>query len=152
MDFSSRKIVEIVGFLAVIASLLFVAYEIRQSNRIALGTTAYEIQRNWISINDAIATDEELAALLIKLGDENAELSALEQVQSAAYGRRFINTWIAVQEAYDNGLVSDAVYQIAIDDVRNVLSRRPKLKDSFKNFASSYDVSEYKILAPIHEL
>ncbi|MDE0755845.1 MAG: hypothetical protein OSB26_14465 [Woeseiaceae bacterium] len=92
MDFSSRKIVEIVGFLAVIASLLFVAYEIRQSNRIALGTTAYEIQRNWISINDAIATDEELAALLIKLGDENAELSALEQVQSAAYGRRFINT------------------------------------------------------------
>jgi len=46
MDFSSRKIVEIVGFLAVIASLLFVAYEIRQSNRIALGTTAYEIQRN----------------------------------------------------------------------------------------------------------
>jgi hypothetical protein len=81
-----------------------------------------------------------------------AELSALEQVQSAAYGRRFINTWIAVQEAYDNGLVSDAVYQIAIDDVRNVLSHRPKLKDSFKNFASSYDVSEYKFLAPIHEL
>ena len=117
MDFSSRTIVEIVGFLAVIASLLFVAYEIRQSNRIALGTTPYEIQRNWISINDAIATDEELAALLIKLGDESAELSALEQVQSAAYGRRFINTWISLQEAYDNGLVSDAVYQIAIDDV-----------------------------------
>ena len=63
MVLNSRRIVEIAGFLAVITSLLFVAYEIRQSNRIALGTTAYEIQRNWISINDLVATDEELVAL-----------------------------------------------------------------------------------------
>ncbi len=152
MVLNSSRIVEIAGFLAVIASLLFVAYEIRQSNRIALGTTAYEIQRNWISINDLVATDEELVALFIKLTDDNAELSASERIQAAAFARRFIYTWIAVQEAYDNGLVSDSVYQMAVDEVRNVLTGRPKLNELFKNFASLYDTSAYNILAPIHDL
>ena len=148
---NSGKIIEMLGGLAIIASLLFVAYEIRQSNRIAVGTTSYEIQRNWMAINDLLATDEELGAVVIKLFDDDIELSPAERFQADAYVRRFINTWAAIEDAYDNGLVSDALYQMAIDEVHS-FSRSQKVKESFKRFASTYDMAEFEVLAPLADL
>jgi hypothetical protein len=46
------KIFTILANVGVLAGIIFVAFEIRQSNRIAVGTTSYEINRHFMGINE----------------------------------------------------------------------------------------------------
>ncbi len=152
MDISRTKFVEVVGFGAVIVSLLFVAYEIRQANQIAVGTSTIEVYRNWMTINELIFTDEKLAALLYKLGDDTAELSNIERIQADAFVARSVNGWVALEVAYDNNLVTETLYQAGIRDVQNLISSRPGLRESLKRLAIKHDLSQYGILAPLSDL
>jgi hypothetical protein len=63
----TRGTVELVGIVAMILSLLLVAYEVRQSNRIAEATTTYEIGRDVNQSNELGYSDPEFAALLVNL-------------------------------------------------------------------------------------
>jgi hypothetical protein len=152
MDISKTKFVEVVGFGAVIVSLLFVAYEIRQANQIAVGTTTIEIYRNWMTINELIYTDEKLAALIYKLRDDTAELSNIERIQADAYARRHANGWVALEIAYENDLVTETLYQAGIKEVQIIISTSPGIRESLKRFATQHDLSQYEILAPLNDL
>ena len=72
---------ELVGIFAVVISLLIVAYEVRQSNRIAQATTTYEIGRDVNEFNIMGYTNPQFAELLLSLADENAERSPAENLQ-----------------------------------------------------------------------
>ena len=75
MNLDRNGVIEIVGIMTVVLSLLFVAYEIRQSNAIAIGTTSYELSRNWMSSNELIITNPELRSLVVKLTDKDYVLT-----------------------------------------------------------------------------
>jgi hypothetical protein len=152
MDISRTKFVEVVGFGAVIVSLLFVAYEIRQANQIAVGTTTIEIYRNWMTLNELIATDEKLAALIYKLRDDTAELSNIERIQADAWARRAVNGWVALEIAYENDLVTEILYQAGIRDVQNMISNVPGIREWLKKMSTQYDILQYEILAPLSDL
>ncbi len=75
-----------VGFAAIIASLVFVGIETRNSTRQAVLTTqaleiaAYqELMDNISDLNAVVVEDPEVAALLLKAFDTTDELSDLEQ-------------------------------------------------------------------------
>ncbi|MEL6215280.1 MAG: hypothetical protein AAFQ99_06350, partial [Pseudomonadota bacterium] len=78
---SLRVLVEVFGMVAVVVSLLLLAYEVRQSNRIARATVTYEISRDVNEFNELGYTNPEFAALLLKLGDADFEPSAVEALQ-----------------------------------------------------------------------
>ena len=65
------RFLEIVGIVTVVLSLLFVGYEIRQSNKIATVANSNEIYGSFVTMNSALMTDIELANLLIKTGSMN---------------------------------------------------------------------------------
>ena len=60
---SQSKLFETIGLSAIVISLIFVAYQINQSNRIARGTTSYELSRNWMEINKFYITQPEMLEL-----------------------------------------------------------------------------------------
>ena len=111
---------ELIGLCAVVISLLFVAYEIRQANRIASGTTSYEMSRNYMSINELILSNPEVAELLSRRDSVDFEPNPTQKTQLQAFAHRLLNQWTSIEEAYDQGLVSERSYQIALDDVASV--------------------------------
>ena len=149
------RIIEYLGHAAIVLSLVFVAFEIRQSNRIAVGTTSYEIQRNYMTLNELIiSSDEMLSKLLVKLQtpDASTELSPEESVKAAALARRFLNMWISIEVAHENGLIPEPIYMSGLEDARNVVRNIPGLTPYFReSFAARPHYTDYQILNPITE-
>ena len=145
-----KSFIEGIGITAVIASLLFVAFEIRQANRIAIGTTSNELNRNWMAINDLYVTDAEVRALVVALSDENfTPKDEMQREQAEGYARRILNNWIAIEEAYSNGIASDAFYRMASEDVKSLVAKRPGIVRVYKTVASQYDLTQYRLLEPL---
>ena len=64
-----RNTLELVGFVSVIASLIFVGMEIRQNTTAVRGATNQAISDQATELYLAIATDRNLASLTVKLYD-----------------------------------------------------------------------------------
>ncbi len=153
MKLSQSKLFETIGLSAIVISLIFVAYQINQSNRIARGTTSYELSRNWMEINRFYITQPEMLELRDKLKDRDyVPASEIELQRSMAYARMLINMWTALEEAHENGIASDAYYKIAQNDVRSVIRDRPGFLPIFGVVLSNYDnLTEYAVLEPLRE-
>ena len=147
---NQNSLIESIGIAAVIASLLFVAFEIRQANRIAIGTTSNELNRNWMAINELYVVDAEVRALIVAMSDEDfTPKDELQREQAEGYARLILNNWIAIEEAYNNGIASDAFYKTASEDVKAFVAKRPGIVRVYKTVASQYDLTQYKLLEPL---
>ena len=69
MNLTTKQSLEILGVLSVVLSLLFVAFEIRQTNQIAMVATEIEIRNNFSELNEAMFSDPDLSVLLEKCAD-----------------------------------------------------------------------------------
>ena len=147
-----REIIELVGIVAVVLSLLLVAYEVRQSNRIAQATTTYEIGRDVNLFNELGYSDPEFAELLVKLRDPEFKPSAIEGMRVRLLANRFVNLWAIQEKAYQNGLLSDAQFTMTQTDVVTVMSAFPALMKSWEDvFRDQPRLNEYVVLEPIAE-
>ena len=140
-----------IGILAnigVLVGIVFVGYELRQSNRIAVGTTAYELSRNWITVNDMILTNPDVLDLVVDLKDENFQPESDRRAEQAnTYARRLLANWTAIEEAYDNGLVSRRLYDVARAEVSRIVTNRPGLVVQYENLPPAW--LGYEVLQPI---
>ena len=144
------QIITILANVGVLAGIVFVALEIRQSNRIAIGTTSYELNRNWMDLNEIYMTSPDVVDLLIALSDENfVPKDDRQREQAEAYARRILNHWVAIEEAHDNGIASDAFYQMGVEDVIAKIRERPGVLLVFETVFTQYDMSRYEMLEPL---
>ena len=144
------KIFTILANVGVLAGIIFVAFEIRQSNRIAVGTTSYELNRHFMGINELYITNPDLLSLAVALADERFTPQDGEQRELAeAYARRLLNNWVAIEDGYDNGIVSESLYLMAKEDVKAVIKKRPGVVPIYDVISSQYDLSEYELLEPL---
>ena len=70
---------EILGAIAVLATLVYLAVQIRQNSRFVQAATYHSTSRARNEFNFAVATTPELSALLIRAGDKSTTLDAEEQ-------------------------------------------------------------------------
>ena len=152
MKFEREWLIEVIGVSAVIISLLFVAYQIRQSNRIAMGVTSYELNRNWMDINDLYLTNPDVLNLSVALQSVDYEPKGeIEKQVAMAYARRLLNNWMSIEEAFENGVASEDLYETARSDVESVIRKRPALVPIYEAVFENYNVSEYRLLEPIRK-
>lgn len=145
-----RDTVELVGILAVVLSLLLVAYEVRQSNRIAQATTTYEIGRDVNQFNELGYSDPEFAALLVKLRDPEFKPTNVEAMQVRLLANRFVNIWTIQEKAYRNGLLSDAQFVMTKADVITVMGAFPALIKYWEDVLRDQPtLNDYIVLEPI---
>ena len=150
---NQNKMFEVIGLSAIVVSLIFVAYQINQSNRIARGTTSYELSRNWMEMNRLYVTNPEMLSLRVKLEDKDfVPESDIELQRTMAYARMLINMWTALEEAHENGIASDEYYRIAQNDVKSFIRHRPGILPIFGMVLANYEnLSEYEVLEPIRQ-
>jgi hypothetical protein len=72
--------------------------------------------------------DDGVAELLVKVSDANAEISALEEEKLYAFLYVNINTWLAVEVAHTNGMLSGPSFDVIQDDITNILWAYPALR------------------------
>lgn len=149
-DERTRATIELIGLVAVVISLLILAYEVRQSNRIAQATTTYEIGRDVNQFNDLGYSDPEFAGLLVQLTKDSFEPSDVEAMRARLLAHRFVNIWTTQEKAWQNGLLSDEQYEATKRDVITVMTSFPGLSSHWAAvFENQPGLREHTVLAPL---
>ncbi len=124
--------------VGVIVGILFLVMEIQQSNRIAIASTEIDVRNSFSSINESIYSNPNFAELFIKMGSADAELTPTEEWRVYALTLRFLNTWLAIEIAYANGMVPQATYGVIENDMSAIINRFPKILPQFRLAYENY--------------
>ena len=144
---------EIFGIVSVVTSLLFVAFQIQQSNKIAKVTTEYEIRNNHSSSNEIAMSDQAFAALLFKSTDPTFRPEGAELAQLISFTLRSVNFWAAAGTAYENGMLTNETYEFVLDDMRNFVNNMPGLHSAVHTVLAVYpSLKKTKIIGVVHKL
>lgn len=153
-DRNWREIVEIVGVIGIVASILLLAMEVRQSNRIASSEIELEIAAGFNVENHERAFNPEYARLYAKILDPDSHLiTATEQQQMRGLAWHYINMFYAAHRAHNNGLLTDETFQAYVDDMAGNVQRFRGLAPHYLAIREiSPWINELSIFEPISEL
>jgi len=138
LSLSKFQIVEIIGVVSVALSLLFVACEIQQTNRIAIVSTEIEIRNNYSELNELMISDSDLAKLIEKAADPDYQPLAGERTQLRSLAFRFMNIWLASEIAYQNGMLPEPSFLIVLDDIGYLLDEGAYMRIQFREILDNY--------------
>jgi len=118
---NKKNIIELIGITALVVSLVFVAWELRQSNRIAIAiaTAEAELRTGNREFNSIVAENPGLAAILVKAREAGARLDPIEDEIHRSYARTGFNLLTQANAEYENGLLSN----YTIDVYKNFIIR-----------------------------
>jgi hypothetical protein len=147
-----RELVEIVGVIGIVASMILVASELRQSNNIAAAQAELQISEQYNLLNIARASDPDVAKLFPKLEAPESHLTtATDASQIRGIAHHGINILWSVHSAYENGLISREVRDSYIVDFAYTMEQWPGIRshyvDIYQNLESIQGVAEYKPIA-----
>lgn len=123
-----NKWLTLLANIGVLVGIVFLAIEVRQSNRIAVAATEISVRDQFNSINEQILANDVLAQLLVKATDAKAVFTAVESEKLYAYMYLSTNTWTAIEIAYENGMLPRSTFDEALVDIRVVLQDYPALQ------------------------
>ena len=126
-----KDYLEIAGILSVIATLLFLAFELRQANQIAKSQIAVEVSGSYAEISDLVYTNDAVAALRVKAQDPGFNPSEVEQEKLRAIARRYIGVSIMIENAYNNGHQSRGQLEGSFATIEILLKDMPGLRTAF---------------------
>ena len=108
---------EIVGAIAVVLSLAYLAIQIRQSNRLAIREARTNLSEIYNSMNLSQLETPHIAELKVKLRDRNCELSAVEKEHAETFASTLHVGWGVVGSAYDAGVLPQNVMEVYLNTV-----------------------------------
>ena len=132
------KIFELSGIATIILSLVFIVYEIRQANTIAMIEAEQGIQGSFSAVNELIIENRAFADLLYKMTDKDAMFEGGELEQVRAHIRRMANVWGAAENSYNAGLLPEQTYNLIYDDMRNLFITYPASRDAWREILELY--------------
>jgi hypothetical protein len=128
---------ELVGGVAVIATLIYLAVQVRQGTRQAAASFLIEVIGSFNRNHETVLASREHAMLLAKLRNTGA-LDSAEEEQAAAYAASLMNTWHGAQNARDLGFMSDELFETICADVEVIFRKRPRLLPFAREILEDY--------------
>jgi hypothetical protein len=125
MTLSKSSWIETTGIFAIILSLVFVGFELRQNTRIAEAQALSEL--NALS-NENLRLRLEtpgLAELRIKWRQAPEDLSELEQDTFQAYWQSVLNAYENAFMFYDRGIIDEIHFEVWSKDLCKIISDTP---------------------------
>ena len=118
---------EIVGAFAVVASLIYVASQIRLANRISVREARAELIDAVNAIYRLPLEQTQIAQLEVKLQSDNPTLTAEETHQAKALAKLWIVFLSKVNGARESGLLPAKVYEVYLGNFSLQLADQPGL-------------------------
>ena len=140
---------EVLGGVLVLATLVYLSIQIRQTNNIALYNAQKDLLSRYDEINKIITTSPGLTEALLK----REELSPVEERQVYAIAMMYGALWMSAESGLKNGQVWDETYQTVASDVLTQIKRSPAIGRPLNQWLDEYpDIeSRFEIVAPIRE-
>lgn len=118
MKLTITQFVEIIGISSVVISLLFVAFEIQQSNRIAVVTANQTRTSDIQDLDRELALSEDLAIILVKLDSNGAQaLSPVEFMRARSWFDLVLRGMQGQYYQYQQGFLERAVIDRTLEDI-----------------------------------
>ena len=102
-------VVEVVGLIAIVASLLYVGVQTKQANDHATAASSIAWMDGWNQALSDFATDEATSAALRKGFRSFESLSKHEQAVFHVRLGTLINQWLLAQQLAESGLIPDEI-------------------------------------------
>lgn len=118
-------IAELIGAIAVVLTLLYLAVQIRQSNRLSRFQTSRDIFGQFDDNNRLVVESQDLRKLAFKTHES---LTDEEAKQLAVFVGRQLNVLANLQTAHDQGLVDDALFVAGKSSFRMFMSDWPNIQ------------------------
>ena len=112
-------VAEIVGAIAVVLTLLYVARELRQNSRSLAITALRDTTSNWNEWSNMLATSGDLADIVARGNKAPGDLSESEMLRYGAYMQSFFDN----VESY-RALVVDHKIEKSLDVLESIVRRR----------------------------
>ena len=105
-------IAEIVGGFAVIVSVIYLAYEVRQNTAATRSLTHHEIFDSTLDVNQSIANDADLADIFARSRTGYVELNEAEKFRLFLTFVNYFNMWDAAYTNHQNGLLETDAWNV----------------------------------------
>ena len=133
-----REIVEIVGVISIVAALLLVAWEVHESNRIAVADIQVRLGQGIEELHLRRATTPDFAKLYPKMRAPGSHLvTATEESQIEGLAQQLANIYCSAQTAHDNGLLDAQNLEFYRQDLARTLEQLPGLEPAFRKIHDS---------------
>jgi hypothetical protein len=133
-----KEITEAAGLVAIIASLLFLAFEIQQSNRIAIASTEIGIRNGYSEFNRGIYSSAGITDLLSMAKDPGVEWTSVEELTVMMIASDLLNVWLSVETACDHGLAQASTCAELGNDIRGFIIMFPGTRQLWRFFLDNY--------------
>ena len=112
---------EFVGAIVVVITLIYVARQIHQVNVQGQASARYSFIEAYGQMNTSISSDKEVACLF-RRGLKGLELDEDEHYQFFALIGRFLNTWSALYDLHQEGLLPENQWTMVRKDIITLLT------------------------------
>jgi hypothetical protein len=105
---------EMIGGLAVVLTLLYLAFETRRNTTVHIASTTSDAYLNWAASNQANATDTEVIGIFVRVSD-NQPLDSFDpsdRFRLEMILRSLFQRLASIHQQHQNGLVDDEFWQI----------------------------------------
>lgn len=149
-----REMVEIVGVLSIVAAILLLASEVRQSNHIAQAKIEIDVSQLYNQVNMSRATDPDFAKLFAKVQDPDSHLltaTDLSQIEGLAW--HYLNNFRVIQLAFDQGLINQIDFDSYKSDIALIAAANPALISEWREILEQDpSLSDKEIFTPISDM
>ncbi len=118
---------ETIGALAVVASLIYVATQIRQANRISIRETRSALIAHGAGMARLSLENPQIADLCVKLRATNPVLTPEEAHQAYDLASMWVFYLAQVNSSREAGLLPDRVFEVYLETFSRLLTRMPGL-------------------------
>jgi len=115
-DSPEKRIIEAVGFIGVVGSLIFVGLEVRQNSISIRAATNAAVAETYVAVNLAMASSPELSKAMARNAVNPEGASVEDKVQILSIWRALFHTWSNVHRQHINGTIDPAIYQSVVQE------------------------------------
>ncbi|MDH3619507.1 MAG: hypothetical protein OER91_01350 [Gammaproteobacteria bacterium] len=113
---------EIIGAVAVVVTLLYVARQIRQAGAQTQAQARYSFVEAYGHMNNSI-TGSKAVASVFRRGIRGEDLDEDEYIQFFALLGQFLNTWSVLFDLHEDGLLPENQWSMVRKDIITMMSR-----------------------------
>lgn len=117
--FGRKDLIELLGAIGVMGSLIFVGIQIRQNSEATRAAAVQQLGQSWVNWNTAAASREIQAALLkMEEFDDPSKAPVVEQRMAESYVRALFSNWSASHYQYLMGVLDQPLWDGVLRDIQ----------------------------------
>ena len=143
---------EFVGAIAVVATLGYLAVQIRQNTRSNYVSRQIAAQEQLSQMHEQIMGNGELAELVARCRNpELGDLSPGEEERVERFANFYLNAYSGIEGSYRQGELSENIYERYRVDFKRTLNTYPALSSRMRAIVEQYDAENFMIFGPLFE-